>query len=81
VTSGIAIGLGLAIAASLALGTGFLLQHAGAAEAPPVDPREPVATLVGLLRQRIWLAGLAPRRRATAPFRMPGSRCFSPAAP
>ena len=58
-TTGIAIGLGLALTASLALNTGFLMQHSGASEAPPVNPLRPVATVAGLLRQRIWLLGLA----------------------
>jgi drug/metabolite transporter (DMT)-like permease len=58
VTTGIAAGLALAIAASLALNTGFLLQHSGVSEAPPVTLRRPTATVVGLLRQRVWLLGL-----------------------
>jgi hypothetical protein len=58
VTAQIAAGLALALTASLALNTGFLLQHSGAAEAPPVNPLKPVATVAGLLRQRIWLLGL-----------------------
>lgn len=58
-TPSIAIGLAFAIAASLALNTGFLLQHSGSADAPPVDIRRPVGTLAGLLRRRAWLAGLA----------------------
>jgi hypothetical protein len=58
VTAGIAIGLVLAIGASLALNTGFMLQHSGAAVAPAVNPLRPLATVAGLLRQRIWLLGL-----------------------
>jgi hypothetical protein len=58
VTTRIAAGLALALAASLALNTGFLLQHSGAVDAPAVNPRRPVATVVGLLRQRAWLLGL-----------------------
>jgi drug/metabolite transporter (DMT)-like permease len=58
VTPSIAAGLALAIGASLALNTGFLLQHSGAAEAPPVNPMKPLATVVGLLRRRTWLLGL-----------------------
>ena len=57
-TPAIAAGLALALAASLALNTGFLLQHGGAAEAPAVNPLKPVATIAGLLRERIWLMGL-----------------------
>jgi drug/metabolite transporter (DMT)-like permease len=59
VTAAIATGLALALAASLALNVGFLVQHGGAAEAPPVDVRRPIATVAGLLRQRRWLLGLA----------------------
>ena len=58
-TPGIAAGLALAIGASLALNTGFLLQHSGASEAPPVNPLRPLATVVGLLRRRTWLLGIA----------------------
>lgn len=58
-TATIALGLALALAASLALNTGFLLQHEGNAVAPPVDVRRPLRTLGGLLRQRAWLLGLA----------------------
>jgi uncharacterized membrane protein len=56
--SGVWLGLGLALAASLALNLGYLLQHGGAAIAPRVTPRHPVATLRGLLVSRAWLAGL-----------------------
>ena len=56
--NGVWLGLGLAVAASLALNLGYLLQHGGAATAPPVTPRHPVATLRGLLVSRAWLAGL-----------------------
>ena len=52
------IGLGLALGASLALNLGYLLQHGGTAEAPPVTPRHPVASLRGLLASPVWLAGL-----------------------
>lgn len=58
-TPAIAIGLGLAILASIALNTGFLLQHGGASRAPPVNPLRPIATVGGLLKQRVWLLGLA----------------------
>jgi drug/metabolite transporter (DMT)-like permease len=59
VTPQIAAGLALAISASLALNIGFLLQHAGASEAPPVNLLKPIATVAGLLKRRIWLLGLA----------------------
>ena len=55
--SGLAVGLGLALGASLALNAGFVLQHAGSAGAPAITARRPVATLRGLLRSRLWLAG------------------------
>jgi drug/metabolite transporter (DMT)-like permease len=58
VTPAIAAGLALALAASLALNTGFMLQHGGAAEAPAVNPLRPLATIAGLFRERIWLMGL-----------------------
>ncbi len=57
--TGVWLGLGLALAASVALNLGYLLQHGGAASAPPVTPRHPVATLRGLLASPAWLAGLA----------------------
>ena len=57
--SGVWLGLGLALAASMALNLGYLLQHRGAGMAPPVTPRHPVATLAGLLSSGAWLAGLA----------------------
>src|SRR5439155_407623 len=53
------LGLGLALAASMALNLGYLLQHRGAGTAPPVTPRHPVTTLAGLLSSGAWLAGLA----------------------
>jgi drug/metabolite transporter (DMT)-like permease len=57
--SGLAIGLGLALLASVALNGAFLLQHAGVASAPPVSPRHPLATIRGLLASRVWALGLA----------------------
>jgi hypothetical protein len=59
VTVAIATGLALAVAASVALNTGFLLQHHGASEAPAVSVLRPFATLASLLRRRVWLAGIA----------------------
>src|SRR5437879_5261784 len=58
-TAAIGIGLGLALVASVALNIGFMLQHRGAVDAPPVSAKRPVATVVGLLRRRTWLLGLA----------------------
>jgi hypothetical protein len=57
--SGLAFGLTLAVAASVALNAGFLLQHAGSSGAPAVTVRRPIATLRGLLASRLWVAGLA----------------------
>lgn len=56
--SGVWLGLGLALTASLALNLGYLLQHRGAASAGPVTPRHPVATLHELLASGPWLMGL-----------------------
>ena len=51
------LGLGFAIASSLALNAGYLLQHLGGARAPAVDVRSPVATVRGLLRSPVWVVG------------------------
>lgn len=53
------LGLMLAVLGSLALNGSYLLQHAGANAAPPVDVRRPVATVRGLLSSRVWLIGAA----------------------
>jgi drug/metabolite transporter (DMT)-like permease len=55
--SSLAIGLVLALGASVALNASFVLQHAGSADAPQIDARRPISTLRGLLRSRLWLAG------------------------
>src|SRR3954454_13723471 len=49
------VGFALALASSLALNAGYLLQHMGGGAAPAVDARAPVATLRGLLRSRVWV--------------------------
>jgi hypothetical protein len=59
VTVAVVTGLALALAASVALNTGFLLQHHGVANAPAVSVLRPLATLASLLRRRLWLAGIA----------------------
>jgi drug/metabolite transporter (DMT)-like permease len=59
VVQSVAVGIALALAASVALNTAFLLQHAGAVDLPAVSPRRPVATLRALAGSRTWLAGLA----------------------
>lgn len=57
--SGIALGLGLAVLASLALNGSYLIQHVGSASVPPVDARRPLATLAALLRSPAWAGGAA----------------------
>jgi hypothetical protein len=57
--SGLVVGLALAVLASVALNGSYLLQHGGAATAPAISPRRPIASLRGLLASRIWLAGAA----------------------
>ena len=52
------LGLGLAIASSLALNAGYLLQHLGGAVAPAVSARTPIATVRGLLRSPMWVLGM-----------------------
>jgi hypothetical protein len=52
------LGFGLAIASSLALNAGYLLQHLGGAGAPAVDARRPVATVRALLRSPVWVVGM-----------------------
>lgn len=55
----LALGLLLTVLASVALNASYLLQHVGGLAAPAVDIRRPVATVRGLLRSRLWLAGAA----------------------
>ena len=55
--SPLALGLVFAVIASLALNGSYLLQAAGSATAPDVDPRRPLATIIGLLRSRLWTLG------------------------
>ncbi len=52
------LGFGLAIASSLALNAGYLMQHVGGAVAPAVDARRPVATVRALLRSPMWAVGM-----------------------
>jgi drug/metabolite transporter (DMT)-like permease len=59
VTGGLVIGLALAVAASLTLNGGYLLQHVGAAGAPAITVRRPIATVSGLLTSRLWVFGTA----------------------
>jgi hypothetical protein len=54
----LALGLTLAVGASLALNGSYLLQHAGSAGLPAVDPRHPLRTFAALLGAPLWLGGL-----------------------
>lgn len=55
---GFIAGLVLAVAASAAITSGYLFQHAGAADLAPVTPRRPLASMRNLLGSRAWLWGL-----------------------
>jgi hypothetical protein len=57
--SAVALGLGLAVVASLALNGSYVIQHVGSASVPPVDVRRPVSTLRSLMGSRWWLSGAA----------------------
>lgn len=57
--SALALGLGLAVAATVTLNASYLVQHVGARTAPAITLARPLATLRGLLLSRLWLAGLA----------------------
>jgi multidrug transporter EmrE-like cation transporter len=59
VTAALAGGLGVAVLAASALNVSYLMQHVGSASAPRITARHPVRTLRGLLRSRLWIAGLA----------------------
>jgi drug/metabolite transporter (DMT)-like permease len=51
------LGLTLAGIAALVTNIGFLLRHRGAVEAPQVDVRHPLRTVVGLFSQKWWTVG------------------------
>ncbi|HEX6458799.1 MAG TPA: hypothetical protein VF032_07770 [Thermoleophilaceae bacterium] len=57
--NGLAAGIALALAASLALNTGYLFEHSGLTRGPDIDLRHPLATLRWMFASRPWLAGLA----------------------
>ena len=57
--SGLAIGIFLALAASLALNTGYLLEHSGLTRGPDISWRRPIVTLRWLFASKPWVAGLA----------------------
>jgi hypothetical protein len=52
-----ALGSLLAFGAAIALNGSYLVQHAGSAGAPAVDPRRPLRTLTSLLRSPLWSLG------------------------
>lgn len=58
-TAPLLIGVGLALAASLALNTGYLVQHLGSQHAPDISIARPIATLRSLLSSPLWLVGSA----------------------
>lgn len=51
------LGLGLALLSALATQLGFLLRHRGAVEAPDVDVRHPLRSIVGLFKSKWWTIG------------------------
>ena len=51
------IGLAIAALSALATNVGFLMRHRGANEAPDVDIRRPVRTVVALFRMKWWTIG------------------------
>jgi hypothetical protein len=55
--SPVVIGATLAVAASVALNGGFLIQHVGAVSAPAVTAVHPLRTMRGLLSARTWVVG------------------------
>ena len=57
--SSLAVGLGAALAASVALNLSFLVQHRGSAGAPAITIRRPLRTLRALLASRTWVVGAA----------------------
>ena len=52
------LGLVLALATAFVSIVGFLYKHRGAVNAPPVDPRRPVASTAALFRNRWWVLGI-----------------------
>jgi drug/metabolite transporter (DMT)-like permease len=55
----IVLGLGIAVLSALTTDIGFLMRHRGAGEAPDVDIRKPVRTVVGLFSKKWWSIGFA----------------------
>ena len=58
-TATVVLGLGLALAASVALNAAYLLQHAGAAGAPAISPLHLLRTMHGLFGSRDSLCDAA----------------------
>jgi hypothetical protein len=56
-SSGLAAGLGLALASAAALNWGYFAQHGAASELPPLTLRRPLASLRLLFGNLRWLAG------------------------
>ncbi len=56
-TAAVLGGLGLAVAASVALNASYLAQHVGSRSVPSLDVRRPVVALRSLVSSRIWLLG------------------------
>jgi hypothetical protein len=56
-TAPVLTGMGLALLASIAVNSSFLIQHRGSRDAPRITLRRPAASLRGLLASRLWLAG------------------------
>lgn len=54
---GLLAGIGLAVLASLTINSGYLLQHAGAVDGPPVSPRRPLASVRPLIASSAWTVG------------------------
>lgn len=58
VSTGVVIGLLLALATALSAAVGMLLKQRGAAESPDVELRRPVRTSLGLFRSRWYVLGV-----------------------
>ncbi len=56
-TTPLLVGIALALLASVALNTGYLVQHLGSQRTPDISIARPIATLRGLLASRLWLLG------------------------
>ncbi len=53
----IEVGLGLAVASTIAINGGYALQHAAASSLPPLSLRRPLSSLHTLASNRGWLGG------------------------